>query len=61
MEVVGGSAGGKQSRKNITPEELNKAEVIYEVSAQLMFSRILKFLFARNNVFLKKPSDFEIL
>ena len=30
MEVVGGSAGGKQNRKNITPEELKSAGVIYE-------------------------------
>ena len=45
MEVVGGSAGGKQNRKNITPEELKTAGVIYEVRAQLMFSRILNFLF----------------
>ena len=30
MEVVGGSAGGKQNRKNITPEELKNAEVIHE-------------------------------
>merc|ERR1719509_431419 len=29
MEVAGGSAGGKQNRKNITPEEL-KDRVIYE-------------------------------
>ena len=34
MEVVGGSAGGKQNRKNITPEELKTAGVIYEVRAQ---------------------------
>ena len=41
MEVVGGSAGGKQNRKNITPEELKTAGVIYEVRAHHMFSRIL--------------------
>ena len=38
MEVAGGSAGGKQNRKNITPEELKAAKVIHEVSGQLMFS-----------------------
>ena len=30
MEVVGGSAGGKKNRKNITPEELETAGVIFE-------------------------------
>ena len=30
MEVVGGSAGGKQNRKNITLEELKERKVIYE-------------------------------
>ena len=33
MEVAGGSAGGKQNRKNITPEEL-KDRVNYEVRSQ---------------------------
>jgi crossover junction endonuclease MUS81 len=31
MEVVGGSAGGKKSRKNITPEELQSLGVVYEM------------------------------
>ena len=57
MEVAGGSAGGKQNRKNITPEEL-KGRVIYEVRDQLMFSRIPNFLsvivFSRKSVFLIK-------
>ena len=55
MEVAGGSAGGKQNRKNITPEEL-KDRVNYEVRAQLMFSRIPNFLsvivFSNNNSYI---------
>ena len=61
MEVVGGSAGGKQNRKNITPEELKTAGVIYEVRDQLIISRILNFLsviiFSRKSLFLKKNNS----
>ena len=58
MEVAGGSAGGKQNGKNITPEEL-KDRVIYEVRAQLMFSRILNFL--KPNCFKKQFSSSSFL